>query len=158
MSSADVAVSVHVDAPAETVYDLVADLPRMGEWSPECTSVTWRHGATAAAPGARFRGWNRRGPIRWWTDATVVEAERGRALSFEVRGLGQPVALWAYRFEPDPSGQGCTVTEEWTDRRSALYRIPTGLIINVRDRPSHNRAGMERTLAQLKAAAERGGR
>ena len=30
------AQSVVVDAPAERIYDLVADLPRMGEWSPEC--------------------------------------------------------------------------------------------------------------------------
>jgi len=36
---ADVSVTTHVDAPAEVVYDLVADLPRMGRWSPECTSV-----------------------------------------------------------------------------------------------------------------------
>ena len=25
-----------VDAAPERIYDLVADLPRMGEWSPEC--------------------------------------------------------------------------------------------------------------------------
>ena len=152
----DVAVSTHVDAPAEIVYDLVADLPRMGEWSPECTAVKWRGGATGAAVGARFRGWNRRGPIRWFTDGEIVEAERGRALVFDVRGLGLRVARWAYRFEPDPAGTGCTVTEEWTDHRSSPYRTVTGVVINVRDRPTHNRAGMERTLAQIKAAAEAG--
>ena len=158
MDEVDVSVSVHVDATAEAVYDLVADLPRMREWSPECTSVRWRDGASMAAAGARFRGWNRRGPIRWCTDSVVIEAERGRALAFEVEGLGQPVARWRYRFEPDASGLGCTVTEEWTDRRSPAYRVFTGLAINVRDRPSHNRAGMERTLTQLKATAESGGR
>lgn len=152
--AADVSVSVHVDATPEEVYDLVADLPRMGQWSPECTSVAWRGGATAATVGARFRGWNRRGPIRWFTDCEVVEAERGKALAFDVRGLGREVARWAYRFEPDPANGGCTVTEEWTDHRSAAYRIITGVAINVRDRPAHNRAGMERTLAQLKSAVE----
>ena len=153
----DVSVSTHVDAPAEVVYDLVADLPRMGQWSPECTAVAWRGGATAAAAGARFRGWNRRGPVRWFTDAVVVEAERGRALTFDVKGLGLPVARWGYRFEPDAEGRGCTVTEEWTDHRSSTYRAVTGVVINVRDRPTHNRAGMEHTLARLKAAAEAGG-
>ena len=152
----DVAVSIHVDAPAEDVYDLVADLPRMGEWSPECTRVAWRGGATGTAVGARFRGWNRRGPVRWFTDGEIVEAERARALAFDVRGLGMRVARWAYRFEPDADGKGCTVTEEWTDHRSAPYRAVTGVAINVRDRPSHNRAGMERTLAQIKTAAEAG--
>ncbi len=153
---ADVSVTTHVDAPAEAVYDLVADLPHMGRWSPECTSVAWRGGATAASAGARFRGWNRRGPVRWFTDCVVVEADRGRALAFDVKGLGLPVARWAYRFEPNAGGHGCTVTEEWTDHRSAVYRSITGVVINVRDRPTHNRSGMERTLARIKAAAEAG--
>ena len=158
MAEADVAVSVHVDAPAHAVYDLVADLPRMGEWSPECRAVRWRGGANAAAAGARFRGWNRHGPIVWFTDGEVVEAERGRALAFDVHLLRWSIARWAYRFEPDETGQGCTVTEEWTDRRTQPYRAITGVAIAVRDRPTHNRRGMEQTLAQLKAAAEAGGR
>lgn len=151
-----VSVSVHVDAPADEVYDLVADLPRMGQWSPECTSVAWRGGATGASVGARFRGWNRRGPIRWFTDGVVIEAERGRAFAFDVVGLGLKVARWAYRFEPDADGRGCRVTEEWTDQRSPAYRAVTGTVINVRDRPGHNRAGMEETLARIKATAEAG--
>jgi len=151
----DVSVSTHVEAPADDVYDLVADLPRMGEWSPECTSVTWK-GATAAAIGTRFRGWNRNGPLRWWTDGVVVEADPGRALAFDVSWLGMKVARWAYRIEPDPSGSGCTVTEEWTDHRSGPYRTVTGVASNVRDRPTHNRVGMERTLSRLKTAAEAG--
>ena len=152
----DVSVSTQVAAPVEAVYDLVADLPRMGEWSPECTSVTWRGGATEAVVGARFRGWNRKGPLRWFTDGVVVEADRGRALAFDVRGLGLEVARWGYRFEPEGDGAWCTVTEEWTDHRSPPYRAITGVVINVRDRPSHNRAGMERTLAKIKVAAEAG--
>ena len=152
----DVSVATHVDAPAEVVYDLVADLPRMGDWSPECTSVAWRGGADAAVVGARFRGWNRRGPVRWFTDGEVVEAERARVLAFDVTGLGLPVARWCYRFEPDADGRGCTVTEEWTDHRSPAYRSVTGILINVRDRATHNRAGMEQTLARLKTAAEKG--
>ena len=152
----DVEVSTHVDAPAEVVYDLVADLPRMGQWSPECTKVAWRGGSTGATEGATFRGWNRRGPIRWFTDGVVVEAKRGSALVFEVRGLGLRVARWGYRFEPDADGKGCTVTEEWADQRSRGYAAVTAVAINVRDRATHNRNGMERTLSSIKAAAEAG--
>ncbi len=62
-------VSVFVAAPPETVYDLVADLTRMGEWSPETTEVRWLDGATQAKVGARFRGTNRNGFRRWSTSA-----------------------------------------------------------------------------------------
>ncbi|MEP7191775.1 MAG: SRPBCC family protein, partial [Actinomycetota bacterium] len=37
----DLRESLTVAAPADLVYGLVADLPRMGEWSPECERVTW---------------------------------------------------------------------------------------------------------------------
>ncbi len=75
---------------------------------------------------------------------------------FEVTAAGLKVARWSYRFEPDPDGKGCTVTEEWTDRRSPPYALVTGLATNVRDRAAHNRDGMERTLAALKVTGEAG--
>ena len=39
-------VSTVIDAPAEQLYDMVADMPRMGEWSRECATVEWTEGAT----------------------------------------------------------------------------------------------------------------
>ena len=56
--------SVVIDAPPERIYDLVADLPRMGEWSPECQRVEWADGATDRRTGATFVGHNRGGPGR----------------------------------------------------------------------------------------------
>ncbi|MEU4290281.1 SRPBCC family protein [Kribbella sp. NPDC026596] len=38
---ADLTESIPVQAPAAAVYALVSNLPRMREWSPECTRVTW---------------------------------------------------------------------------------------------------------------------
>ena len=80
----DLRESLAVAAPADMVYDLVADLPRMGEWSPECERVTWRGGATSAARGAQFVGYNRVGLARWMTQGEVVTAEPGRHLAFEI--------------------------------------------------------------------------
>jgi len=42
----DLRETLHVAAPADVVYDLIANLPRMGDWSPECERVTWRDGRT----------------------------------------------------------------------------------------------------------------
>lgn len=145
-------VTVEVDAPAARVYALVADLPRMGEWSPECTRCVWLRGAAGAAPGARFRGYNRRGPFRWFTTGTVAVADPGRELTFDV-SLGLPVARWSYLIEPLGDDR-CRVTERWIDNRAWLFKVGGVALTGVRDREAHNAAGMQATLDRLKAAAE----
>jgi len=148
----EVQVTTDIDAPAATVWAMVADLPRMAEWSPENEGVTWRKGATATVPGASFRGTNRNGAKSWSTSGTVVESVPGRVLSFRVTAVGMRVSLWSYRFEE--IGTGCRVTESWVDERNPLVRAISMPISGVGDRTAHNRQGMELTLARLKAAAE----
>ena len=58
-------VSRVVSASPERVYELVSDLPRMGEWSPENTGGKWVKGATGPAVGALFEGTNRLGKKKW---------------------------------------------------------------------------------------------
>ena len=36
--------SIEINASPEAVYDLVSDLPRMGEWSPENVGGEWQGG------------------------------------------------------------------------------------------------------------------
>lgn len=146
----DVTERVRVDAPAELVYALVSDLPRMGEWSPECTGATWRHGATGPALGGQFTGHNRDGWKRWSTVGTIVRADPGHAFAFEVRVGPVRAALWTYVIES--AGESCTVTEEWTDRRPPGIRTVMDRAFGARR--ELNRAGMAATLANLKAAAE----
>ena len=91
---------------AEVVYDLVADMPAMGRWSPECERVEWTGGATAPAVGATFTGHNRNGWRSWSTHGTVTVADRGREFAFEVRSvLNLPVSRWSYRFEAARRGR-----------------------------------------------------
>ena len=145
-------VTAEIRAPAERVWSMVADLPRMSEWSPENEKVEWRKGASTAAPGATFAGRNRYGSKSWSTSGSVVEVEPGRLLSFRVTAVGMKVALWSYRFEP--TDDGCRVTESWVDERNALVKARGKPVSGVSDRMAHNRAGMVQTLANLKKAAE----
>lgn len=46
-------------ATPETVYELIADVTWMGEWSPESAGGEWLTGEPGAA-GSTFRGDNRR--------------------------------------------------------------------------------------------------
>lgn len=149
---ADIEVSVRVDAGPERVWGLIGDPTRMGEWSPECTKVSWTGGASEPAPGARFRGSNRNGVRRWSTTGTITTYVPDEELRWDVSVLGMPIAEWGYRIEPD--GAGCTVVESFTDRRNGLMLALGPYARGVKDVPTHNRAGMEQTLAAIKAAAE----
>jgi len=64
-----------IDAPADAIYDLVAELPRMGEWSPECQQVEWTNGSTAAVVDATFVGHNKGGPaglMKWSRNGRIL--------------------------------------------------------------------------------------
>ncbi len=147
-------VSIEVAAPPAVVYDLLADITRMPDWSPEVTSCAWLGGATQAAPGARFRGWSRKGWRRWSTISTVADSSRPERFEWHVRFAGLPVATWRYRFSDDNS-QGTLITETVIDRRGRLLRRMSPLITGSRNRQTRNDETMHVTLERLKAAAER---
>lgn len=69
------ATAVVVDAPLDDVWEVVRDPTRVGEWSHECVDGEWVGTATEARPGARFRGRNRQGLVRWGRLCEVVSAE-----------------------------------------------------------------------------------
>jgi uncharacterized protein YndB with AHSA1/START domain len=147
-------VSVEIAAPPDAVYDLVADVTRMGEWSPECVRCRWRNGAQEARPGARFRGTSRNGWHRWSTRSTVVVAERGRELAFDVTYFGLPVATWRYELRPSPAGT--SLTERVHDTRGGLLRTVSPLITGSSNRARRNDETMHATVQRLKEVAELG--
>lgn len=141
-----------VNATPERVYDLVADLARMGEWSPECQHVEWEDGATGPAEGARFVGHNRGGPrglFRWSRRGRILTAQTGREFAFATEEGGHESTVWCYRFEPVDGGT--RVTESYEVKRIPVWArivdVPT-------NRHRELLEGMRHTLEQLKAAAE----
>ncbi len=79
-----------MDAPVDKVWDLVSDVTRVGEFSPETFEAEWLDGASGPATGVRFRGHvrrNGRGPV-YWTTCTITDCEPGREFGFAVGGLG----------------------------------------------------------------------
>jgi uncharacterized protein YndB with AHSA1/START domain len=143
---------VIVAASPRCVYDLVANMPRMGEWSPECQRVEWTDGAVTPAEGARFIGHNRGGPgglMRWSRRGRVLVADPGREFAFVTEEGGKDSTIWRYRLEP--TGGGARVTESYE-----IKTIPTwARIVDVpTNRAQELREGMRHTLAQLRAAAE----
>jgi hypothetical protein len=148
----DVSVSRLIQAPAEAVYDLVSDVTSMGAYSPENTGAAWIAGATGPAVGARFKGTNQLGSLRWSTKPTVTAADRGRLFSFVVPGRAK--TTWSYRFDEEQGG--VRVTE--SVRQDRPTPLPVRLLqrrAGVTDRAEHLRASMAVTLDKLAAVAER---
>ena len=95
-------VEVTVDAPAELVWRVVADVTRTSEWSHECNRVEWLDGATAAAPGVRFRGRNRSGVWRWSRTCVVIAVDPLREIAWRTvpTRLFVDSTEWSIRLEP----------------------------------------------------------
>lgn len=148
----DIVVTRTVDAPAQRVWDLVGDPARIGAISPECHRVDWLGGASGPAPGARFKGHNRKGLLRWSTTGTVVEYAPQREISWDVDLMGQSVARWGFRLTPE--GDGTRVEQFWQDRRSPLANVVGRA--RAWDVPAANRRGMEETLDAIRRRAEQG--
>ncbi|BBZ28667.1 cyclase [Mycolicibacterium madagascariense] len=146
------AVTVTMAAPAEQIWDLVADVRNTGKFSPETFDAEWLDGATGPALGATFRGHVRRneiGPV-YWTTCRVTACEPGREFGFEVLLGGRPVNTWHYRFTPVDGGTD--VTES--------FRMPGGLtttlfgIFGGQLRRRRNTRDMRKTLERIKAVVE----
>jgi uncharacterized protein YndB with AHSA1/START domain len=145
------AASRHIAAPAERVWALVADLPRMGQWSPENKGGKWVKGATEPALGAVFKGNNKNGIRRWSTTVTVVASEPGEVFEFAVTSGPLTVARWRYEFEDTDTG--CRVTESWLDERKPWF---TAIARVMGDHGAGNaERQMTTTLANLAKAAEK---
>lgn len=151
-SARDGKVTVHVDAPPDKVWSVVANVDRMGEWSPECYRVEWLDGATSPArPGARFKGWNKWGPVRWSMTCRVRAADPGREVSWSTLKGDRELVTWAYRMEP--SGEGTDVTESFEVHHMPLSAVIFEDFVMVNRDQGRERA-MRQTLDRIKAVAE----
>lgn len=139
-----------IEAPPEVLYDLVSDVTRIGEWSPECFEASWLDGATEPAVGVRFKGMNKLGFASWSTKPTITEAERGKVFAFKVPKDYGP--QWRYEFHQHD--RGTRVVE------SVHQQKPIGAFVRflqrrngVTDRPAYVEDGMRTTLDRLAVTA-----
>ncbi len=125
-------VAVTVDAGIDEVWNVVRDVTRVGEWSHECVGAAWLGDATSAVPGARFRGRNRVGMIRWGRVCEIVSAE-----PYELVWRTVPTPLypdsteWTIRLHP--ADEGAQIEQTFT-----VVRLPKLLdIVYGRLIPAH---------------------
>jgi hypothetical protein len=148
-------VTIHIDAPPTTLYDLVADVTQMPGLSPEVVRCVWAGDATGPVAGARFDATNkaRRGPT-WKNRPVVITADQAREFAFSRTEKMAGTVVWRYRFEPEGGGTRVTESYEVTEPVSRLGWFVIERLYGGRDRRADLRAGMEQTLQRLRALAE----
>jgi ribosome-associated toxin RatA of RatAB toxin-antitoxin module len=155
MREPTVSESIRINAAPEVVYDLVADVERMGEWSPEATGARVSNSGPQLTVGDTFTGTNKHGLARWSTQCTVTQSKRGEEFEFTVEFKPFKISTWRYEFASD--GDATVVTEQWFDDRAGIRGATIkalGQTLIPGSRPEHNRRNMQVTLANLKRAAE----
>ncbi len=145
--------SIIIDRPPLEVWAAVADITRMGDFSPECIAGRWAGGASGPVVGARFEGDNvakiaGRTLKTWTTTSEVTACEPGHEFTFVAEGL----TTWTYRFEPSGSaGSSTKVTETFDYEQTGVMGFVYERILM---RSKSMTKGMQRTLERIKAALE----
>jgi len=145
-------VTVTMAAPPEVVWDLVSDVTRIGEFSPETFEARWSGGATGPAVGAYFKGHVKRngvGPV-YWTKCRVDQCVPLEDFGFTVVVGDRDVNHWRYQLKAVPGGT--EVTESFALETQAWSKLYWTLLGWARGRT--NERGMRQTLERIKAIAE----
>lgn len=153
MTETTVSSTTRIAASPETVFKLVTDLPRMGEWSPEATGGEWV-GGDGPAVGVKFKGKNAHGDKKWSAVSKVTDVTPARRFAF-ANVIG-PITIseWCYEINPVDGGAACELTESWKLNQKTLIGLVGKFLTGVEDREVHTRSMIETTLAGIKATAE----
>ena len=105
-----------VAARPELVWDLVADVNRVGGWSPECTRAARLTKPGRPQPGARFTGHNRfPDGFEYEVTCVVTKADRPRAFAWvvldDISDPDRPSSSGRYRIDPLPGGGSASLTD-----------------------------------------------
>jgi len=144
--------SVEIDASPARVWELVRDPRNMSRWSPQ----TWRsflRGGGEVGEGARFLNVNHKGLLVWPTRSKVVRFTPEREIAWRVR---DNYTIWSLQLEPSGPGTRLVQRRETPQGISDVSAKLTDRMMGGQERfTAALRAGMQQTLQQIKADAER---
>jgi hypothetical protein len=149
--------TVSISGAPETLYDMIGDVTRMGEWSPACTGATWDEGAGPTV-GSWFTGHNVAGDREYDRRCQITDAQRPTTIAWMAGGQDEGFTEWRYTFQPVESGT--EVTETWRMVRDLPQPSGDSPVAGMdpdelRQRMLENfGTGIEQTLTRLKESVE----
>ena len=145
--------SIEIDASPTRVWELVSDVRRMPEWSPQVRSTRLRQGHDSIKLGAEFTNLNGQGDLKWTTHGEIVRFAPGREVAFRIV---ENFAIWSFRLDPtDQGGTRLVQRRDTPDGISDLsLELTEGFLGGQAAFTQSLHAGMEQTLQRIKDAAE----
>jgi uncharacterized protein YndB with AHSA1/START domain len=153
MTTPELSATIEIDAAPAQVWALIADLPRMREWSDQVVKTKVVGGEVKV--GARMVNLNQQGWKRWPTTAKVVRCTPHADLAFRV---AENKTVWSYQLEPIDGGARTRVTHrrETPEGISSLSKGLTKVVLGgMEGFTAEMGSGMQTTLERIKTAAER---
>ena len=148
-------VERYIDASPDAIYDLIADVTRTPERTPDIVRCEWLDGATGPAVGARFKSTNRQGRGPDWSNKPVVTvADRGKEFSFTRTERFAGTILWRHRFVPEGTGTRVIESYEVTKPISIVGWFIIDTLYGMKDRQGELHASMVASLDRVAEIVE----
>ncbi|MDO1479318.1 SRPBCC family protein [Rhodococcus ruber] len=142
--------TVEITASPQQVWQVISDLKRMGERSPQCRKMVVLGGPVGA--GTKTININRKGLLVWPTTAKVLSFEPGRLLRFRVAENGN---VWSFALEPTQTGTRVTQRREAPNGTSKVSQFLIDKVLGGATAFDDDMVvGMNATLARIKREAE----
>ena len=143
---------IEIAAPEARVWELVSDVRRMPEWSPQVMSTRLRKGFDRCEIGTEFTNLNQEGELEWTTHAEIIRYDAEQAIAFRV---AENWVVWSFLLEAADGGTVLTQRRETPEGISDLSLDWTDMFMGGQAAfTTRVRAGMRQTLERIKAAAE----
>jgi uncharacterized protein YndB with AHSA1/START domain len=140
---------IDINAPVGKVWELVSDLSRMPQWSPQCRLMKSRG---PVRQGTKTLNLNRRNRMWWPTTSTVTEVIPEKKLAFRVN---QNNTIWSYELQATDTGTRLLETRHAENGVKPAANMTVNVLFG--GVPNFERElveGMHESLSRIKAAAE----
>jgi uncharacterized protein YndB with AHSA1/START domain len=144
---------ITVDATPSAVWNIIRDVRRMPQWSPQVVSVKLSDSDDDIRLGTTFTNLNHHGELEWITHGEVVRYVPEKEIAFRI---AENYTIWSFSISADEAA--ATVLTQQRETPDGISQFSLELT------ESHLggqqaftellEAGMEQTLAAIKACAE----
>jgi uncharacterized protein YndB with AHSA1/START domain len=142
-------VEIDINAPVSKVWDLVSDLSKMPQWSPQCRLMK---PVGTLRQGGRTVNFNRRGLLFWPTTCRITEFIPEQKLAFRVN---ENHTVWSYELQPTEAGTRLVETRHAENGTTAVSNMLVNAMMGgVPNFEQELIDGMNLSLSRIKAAAE----